>query len=175
MSSARCNEFYQGLAVPERLALSEGLCVALLPQKQRMWTVSHHLFPVLSHLCNGAAWAGSASCPCWGIQRGTPALRCKEEGSKWHQDTLWDSHHPCLAWGSQGCPRCHVQQVVTLAWKHKSQPRQIPRLGQRRGRVSDRLPKTEISLERFKKWDYSTIRHLRTLECPTCIEFSLFD
>lgn len=42
-------------------------------------------------------------------------------------------------------------------------------------RVSDTLPRTEISLERFKKWDYLTIRHLRTLECPACIEFSLFD
>lgn len=52
--------------VPEQLVLSEGLCVALLPQKQRMWTVSHHSFPFLSLLCNGAARAGS------GASRGAP-------------------------------------------------------------------------------------------------------
>lgn len=56
--------------MPERLALSEGLCVALLPQKQRMWTVSHHLFPVLSRLCTGATCASRAPLPWAARERG---------------------------------------------------------------------------------------------------------
>lgn len=79
-------------------------CVALLPQKQRMWTVSHHLFPVLSRPCNGATCAGSASYPCRAIQHGTPALGCKGEGSEWHQHTQWESHHPAWPGEVKGTP-----------------------------------------------------------------------
>lgn len=124
----------------QRISLRTSLCLSSLPQVRgcaglcclksqvwRVWTVSHHLFPVLSPLCDGATCAGCASHPGWALSVSAwhPCSGCKWEGS-----CMVPGHCPELlcetpitpAWVGEvrGAPGCHITARGDTAWKHLS-------------------------------------------------------
>ena len=178
--------------MPEQPASSEGLCVALLPQKQcgvsadcESPLVSCSLLPLwrsnLRWLCQLPSLGHSVSQP------GTPALGCKGEGSHvalgYRPVTVRGScsvrlPSPLLGLRKSGVPRVsHTASGDAGLEAHESQSRQTARnwLGQRRGRVSDPSPRHESAWKDLKNGDSPTIWCLRTLESFACIKVSLFD
>lgn len=135
MNSARCNEFHRGLDCLWTACSDRGAVRCWATSKAEwgerwLWVTTRFLFSPRSMmeqlvLAVPAPLAGALSC-----SPGHPCSRLWQwKGTAWCWGTApaqcggatpWDTHHLCSAWGSQGHPGCHVQQVVTLVWKHMS-------------------------------------------------------
>lgn len=178
--------------MPEQPAPSEGLCVALLPQKQSGESADCES-PLVSCSLPALRWSNL----CWLCQLpssghsvsqpGTPAPGCKGERSRvalgYGPITVQGSCSvrllsPLPGLGKSGVPWVsHTASGDAGLEAHESQPRQSPRnwLGQRRGRVSDESPRHESAWKDLKNGDSPTIWCLRTLGCIACIKVSLSD
>lgn len=169
-------------AVPEQLVLSEGLCVALLPQKQRMWTVSHHCFlfspasaveqlvlaaqpPLLGHpeghLCPGLQGRREQVPPAHSVRLPSPLLglgksRAPQESHTARGDT-----------GLEGQVTALVNSEE-LAWSEERKGLRYPS----KGWV---FPKTEISLESVKNGIIQQFGISGHCSALLALNFSVFD